>query len=653
MYRAELRNEDMNESAVRDRSVTEPDGRCTYRYRITGPDDIAHVETFAPELLRPGNTIHGCLSAIAAEQPEKDAVIYVEEPDFLEPRQRVTYAELVMSIEAAACLFSATAGEQRSVVGVMMPMLPEGLIGTWGAAAAGIGVPINPFLQRESLLSILGTTRATALLTTPDIWESKVPGGLDYLKQAIPSLKRVFLVGGSGLDDDFVTQMQRYRGSGMPPGIDDDPRRDCLIMPTGGTTGTPKLVRMSHAGQLTIAWNVGSLMGPQADGVTAHGMPNFHCGGTISLGLRTLLFGQTLLTLTAQGFRSRLAVEKFWDIAKHYRVTSLLATPTTALALLNDTKSDPVGHCVYDFHCGGSALPMDLVRAFHERFGVWLRENWGMTEVHGTVTGHPNDGQQPRVGSAGRALPNYRILAVELDESNRVTRICEPGERGALIIGGPSISAGFLNAALDADFHVTGVGDGLLWGNSGDLGTVDPEGWVWVFGRAKDVIIRGGHNIDPKEIEDALALHPAVHLAAAVGQPSQSKGELPIVYLQPKDKALVTVDELMDFCRDRVQEKAAVPVEVIILDEMPVTAVGKISKPMLRVDALVRAVERTVGHVTGPQVACRVEVDKSGRRQLVEVTVGSGGKNMVERIREELLGYEFATQVKVSDRPDR
>ncbi|HEY3003657.1 MAG TPA: AMP-binding protein, partial [Kribbellaceae bacterium] len=381
-------------------------------------------------------------------------------------------------------------------------------------------------------------------------------------------------------------------------------------------------------------------------GVVGHGMPNFHCGGTISLGLRAMLFGQTLLTLTTAGFRSREVVASFWDIARYYRMTSLLATPTTAAAILA-AGGDSTGHDVADFHVGGSAVPMDLVRAFHERFGIWLRENWGMTELHGTVTGHYNDGSRPLVGSAGRALPHFRVRAVELDEAGRYVRDCAPGERGALLIGGPSVTDGYLAAEHDAEFFPADLDGDLRWGNTGDLGTVDADGYVWVFGRAKDLIIRGGHNIDPREIEEALARHPAVHLAAAVGRPDAGKGELPMAYVQLKDGATAEPAELLEFCRGHVQEKAAIPAELVVLDELPLTPVGKVSKPALRADALEREV-RTL--VADPSYGCEVRVDSSGPRQRVVVVLDGADEDTVSSLARRLAAYDFASSVHTLER---
>lgn len=602
------------------------------RRRVASAEDVADLERLRPEDLRPGDTIHSCLTAAAAEDPGKPAIVLVEPPDFGTPTRTLTYRELIADIERSASLFHQLAGPD-SVVGVMLPMIPGGLTALWGAATAGIGVPLNPFLEQTALSRILTGTRATTLLTTSDVLAER--GGPEGLFAQVPSLRRIFTV------EDFRRAIDGYDGLDFEP--DGDPDRTVMVMPTGGTTGTPKLVRRTNRGQLTVAWNVGALMGSDRDGVVGHGMPNFHCGGTISLGLRAMMFGQTLLTLSTVGYRSREVIASFWDIARRYRMTSLLATPTTALALLH-ARGDAAGHCLADFHVGGSTVPVELVRAFHDRFGIWLRENWGMTELHGTISGHFNDGTPPRAGSAGRALPHFTVRAVELDSSGRFVRDCAPGERGALLIGGPSVTSGYLSAEHDAGFFPAGLDDDVAWGNSGDLGTVGEDGYVWVFGRSKDVIIRGGHNLDPREIEDALAAHPAVHLAAAVGRPDARKGELPMAYVQLKDGARAEAAELLEFCRRHVQEQAAVPVELVVLDELPLTPVGKISKPALRMDALVREVRSLVD-----VPSCEVRVDDSGPRPRVVVVLDQA--DGVAALTRRLATYEFASTVQTREAP--
>ncbi|HEX3962462.1 MAG TPA: AMP-binding protein [Trebonia sp.] len=626
--------------------------RELHRSRVRSIADIRTMERFEFEQLRPADTILGCLSAVSAENPGKDAIILVEPPDLRRPASVVSFAHLVAAVEESASLFREIAGGP-SAVGVMLPMIPESLTALWGAATAGVGVPLNPFLELGSLASILSRTKASALVTTREIIESKFGISAADLTARVPGLSRVYYT-----DDDstgetgFVHALLAYRGRGLVFLPDPDPWRDAMVMPTGGTTGDPKLVRMSQAAQLSVASNVGALMGSEADGVVGHGMPNFHCGGSLSLGLRALMHGMTLVTFTASGFRSRWAVENFWPIASHYGITSVLATPTTASALLTYPGQPEPGHRLTDFHVGGSTLPVDLVESFHDRFGIWLRENWGMTEVHGTVVGHPNDRRPPRIGSAGVALPRSPVRAVILDEANRYVRHCEPDEKGVLLIGGPTITRGYLDAEQNESFFVHGMPEPGMWVNTGDIGLLDEDGYVFVSGRTKDLIIRGGHNIDPREIEDALGLHSSVRIVAAVGRPDRDKGELPVAYVQLAEGDRVTTDELMAFCRDKVQEKAATPVDVIVLDEMPVTPVGKIAKPVLRRMALESELRSAVDLVAGRKVDCEVLVDDSRARRkvIVRLHAGDGTQPDLEALRGRLNGYEFTTSVELAPR---
>jgi len=617
--------------------------RTLVRRRIHGPADIAEIERLAPAQLRPADTVLGCLRAIAAEDPGHPAVLLIEPPDLMTPARTLTRAELVAGIEDSANLFHAVAGAD-SVVGVLLPMVPEGLVTLWGAQTAGRAVPVNPFLETPALTTILNRTAATTLVTTSGILADK--GGAQALHEAVPSLRRVLTVDDPDSEYDLSAAVGPSAGGGLDFTPDDDPARDSLIMPTGGTTGAPKLVRMTQAGQLTVAWNVGALMGNEPDTVTLHGMPNFHCGGAVSLGLRTLLFGGTLLTLTRDGFRSKVAVGQFWDIARRYRVTSLLATPTTVTILLHG-QDDGEGSTIRDFHVGGSPISTDVLESFHDRFGIWLRENWGMTELHGTTTGHYDGGRRPRVGSAGRPLPFVRVKAVELDEDGRWVRDCAVDERGVLLTATPTAMAGYLDPALDAGYFPVGVPDdlpaGWRWGNTGDLGSVDPDGYVWIFGRAKDLIIRGGHNIDPGEIEDALVRHPSVHLAAAVGRPDRTKGELPMAFVELREGGAATAEDLLDHCRTHIGERAAVPVEIVVLDRLPTTPVGKIAKPALRTRALVGEISRVV---RGRTTDGHVRLDESGPRARAVVTVPDTAT--AEALRAPLSGYPFEISLVVA-----
>jgi fatty-acyl-CoA synthase len=186
-----------------------------------------------------------------------------------------------------------------------------------------------------------------------------------------------------------------------------------------------------------------------------------------------------------------------------------------------------------------------------------------------------------RVGSIGLRIPGQDMKAVILDDSGRYLRDCVGDEPGMLVISGPNVFAGYALPEQNERLWVD-TGDGKRWLNTGDLGRGDTDGYFRLTGRKKDLIIRGGHNIDPAAIEEPLHRHPAVQLAAAVGRPDAHAGELPVAYVQLKPGAQATEQELAKFVRERIGERTAVPKHIRIVDAMPLTGVGKIFKPELK-----------------------------------------------------------------------
>jgi fatty-acyl-CoA synthase len=606
--------------------------------------DIAAVERHRFEDLLPAGTILGCLEAAAALNPDKPAIKHLVSADIAVPPRVITYRELIEQIRAAASLFEEASQGEKPAVAVILPMLPEGLIAAWGAASVGIGCQINPYLEMKHITAIMNAAKATVLVTTTNAFGPGAWDKLGDIRAAVPTLRRVLIVGSDEPEQGFALACQAQAAKGSPFHPVTDPTAVAIYLPTGGTTANPKLVPMTHIGQLINAWINGALGGSTTDGVVGHAMPNFHVGGFVVLGLRALIFGQTLLTLTTDGFRNPAVIKNFWDIARHYGMTSVLATPATAAAILS-TGASAEGHPIRTFHCGASTIPVALARAFHEKFGVWLRELWGMTEVHGVVSGHPN-GIEPMIGSVGVQMPHQPVRAFVVDGQNRFVRECEPGERGVLVISGPGVMRGYVNSELNAAFHVANAPDGKVWANTGDLGMVDKDGYIWIFGRAKDVIIRGGHNIDANLIEEVLVRHPAVQLAAAIGLPVPAKGELPIAYVQLKPGAHATAEELLELCRREVQERAAIPTAITVVEQMPMTAVGKISKPVLRFGVIRDVAADVAGKTLGGARECTVTVDERGARPVALIAVAGAADPQVEAdLADAFRTYEFTTSI--------
>jgi fatty-acyl-CoA synthase len=223
-------------------------------------------------------------------------------------------------------------------------------------------------------------------------------------------------------------------------------------------------------------------------------------------------------------------------------------------------------------------MPLELMRGFQQRTGLKILEGYGLTEGTCVSTVNPPRGES-RLGSIGLRVPLQQMKAVVLDDAGAYQRDCETDEVGVLLISGPNVFVGYRIAehSLWVD-----TGDGRRWLNTGDLGRQDADGFFYLTGRKKELIIRGGHNIDPASIEQPLHEHPAVQIAAAVGRPDAHAGEVPVAYVQLKPGAEVGEADLMRFVQSRIGERAATPKAIRIIADMPLTGVGKIFKPTLK-----------------------------------------------------------------------
>ncbi len=253
---------------------------------------------------------------------------------------------------------------------------------------------------------------------------------------------------------------------------------------------------------------------------------------------------------------------------------------------------------------GGSAIPVAVGKAIQDKFKLPVLEVYGMTETSSVHTiAYPD--RPIRIGSVGLPVPYSRVRIVKLDADGRFERDCATDEIGVVTMAGPGVFGGYLNQTHNVGAFVDGH-----WVNSGDLGRLDADGYLWITGRAKDLVIRGGHNIDPGPIEDIMFQHPAVGFAAVVGQPDAYAGELPIGYVQLKPGASVQPGELEAWVRERTPERAAAPVQIIPIDPMPLTGVGKVFKPQL---ALGRG-ETRLHQYTRAASRSRHRLQREGRR---------------------------------------
>ena len=573
---------------------------------------------------------------------------------------RWSYADLLAGIHQTANMLHALGVGPQDAVAVLLPGCLEYHLALWGGEAAGIVQPLNPLLTDEKLVALMTAGRAKVLIAYGSDSESGMWSKAMRLRGQVPTLTTVLrvaphdeAVGAAGALPEGVADFNALRSAEpsdrLMSGRDIAPTDIAAYFHTGGTTGAPKLARHSHGAQVFTAWASVQVAGMNAQGISINGYPLFHVAGVLPASLASLSAGVEVIIPTTSLLRNKEVLANYWKLVEKYPPTSLSAVPTVLAALANvplaGADISSIGYC----RTGAAVLSPELAARFERLFGLHVHESLGMTEMAGISTITPPGVHGP-AGCVGFPLPYMQMRIVALDESgNASDRDLPPGEQGMVLFKSPNLFSGFVDPADNAKAFTA---DG--WLATGDLGWIDGEGRLNLSGRSKDLIIRSGHNIDPKVIEDALGAHPAVQLCAAVGAPDAYAGELPVVFATLVPGASATEDELLAFTAARVDEAPAKPKSVIVIENMPMTNVGKIYKPELRAMAASRVVSATVAQVCDElDVAqdARPRVQSEGE-SLVQVRIdaaaaGALAAMLQERIRTALEPLPFKTRVLV------
>ena len=350
---------------------------------------------------------------------------------------------------------------------------------------------------------------------------------------------------------------------------------------TGGTTGLPKIAVREHLNEVFDAYAMMRMLGDAiGPGKTLFcGLPLFHANGQLVTGLAPWSVGAHVVLGTPEGYRGAGVLAGFWEIVEHYRINFFSGVPTIYSALLQQPCSGRDISSLQLAMCGAAPMPVELFRRFESATGIRILEGYGLTEGACASSLNPPAGES-RIGSIGLRLPYQQMAVLQLDAAGNYQRHCLPGEVGVIAISGPNVFRGYLQAEHNQGVWLT-LGDGQHWFNTGDLGRQDAEGYFWLTGRKKELIIRGGHNIDPQVIEEPLYRHPDVEMAAAVGRPDLHAGELPVAYVKLRAGSTVTSAQLLEYLAQVIAEPAAMPKRLQLLDDMPLTAIGKLFKPTL------------------------------------------------------------------------
>lgn len=549
---------------------------------VLGPEDVPRIEAVPlAERGLPANTYQLLRRSVQAAPDAPALHLLGEDGGPWREAPVWTYADLLRHVHQAANTYTAHGLRPGGVVGIMLPNSGWMFAALLGAEAAGVANPVNPALGEEHIAHILELTKAELLVADVRLREKA-----ERIRDMVPSLREVLLVGG-----DFEAAAATQPDDRLVSGHEPEPGDICGYFHTGGTTGTPKVAPHTHAMQVYMAWAIGFIGVYTGDAVALAGLPLFHVNALHVTGLGAFMHGRPVVSLGPLGYRDRALTADFWHIIEHFRVTSFSAVPTVYAALppvpdgvdLSSLRAGAVG---------AAPLPGRVRDKFEADAKVPMLEGYGLTEATCATSATPPFA--PRAGSVGLRLAYQHVKAVTVDADGRPVADCAPGETGVLAISGPSVFPGYLGP--DGPDPAGSVFDG--WLLTGDLGAVDEDGYVYLQGRAKDLIIRGGHNIDPIPVEESLLAHPAVTGAAVVGRPDPHSGEVPVAYVTvarpdpapgPATEPVTEADLLL-WGKEHAPEPAAAPKAVHIIDAIPVTAVGKPAKSLLVADSVARIV---------------------------------------------------------------
>lgn len=581
-------------------------------------EDIEAIEARPYDELVTARSLYGLLLATAQNVGDRKALTVLNTPDPADVGVTLTHRELLGEVTRAASLFRALGlAPGRGVAAFLSPTLPDLPALLLGAQVAGVASSINYLLSREAIVDLLNAEEATILVVPAlDLDETcwaKARGMLDD----VPTLTDMLVIGASGPLPPRHRAVGKALTSHRTDALDFAPPQDrdavCALFHTGGTTGRPKLVQLTHGNQIHAAFGFGQVFGYDENDTVFNGFPFFHVGGTMTVGLSVLAAGGHVVVPSPYGMRMPRTVERYWSLVEAFRATVIGGVPTSIAAITDSWVDGSDISSVRMAVTGGAVLPAAVGARFEATTGIRLYETYGMTETAAAIAFNPGRGT-PLPGNVGFRAPYSQTRVVRI---GREDILCGPEESGLVQVKGRQVFPGYVDPA-----HNTGTLAADGWLTTGDVGYLTADERLVLTGREKDLIVRSGHNIDPAAIEDAANRFPGVQISAAVGMPDQYAGEVPALFVVPAPGVLIDSKALRDYLEAAVHEPPARPRSVLVIDALPVTAVGKIFKPALRDLAIREKVRLEAEAACGTATAVSVEVGlDEQKRTVVDVAV--------------------------------
>lgn len=598
----------------------------------------------SPRIGRPqrASSVYDVLAEASAANPGLHALTYLRTADS-SSAVRLTYREFLARLDGVACLLKRSGVGRFDVVSILSPNVPNALIAFFAAETVGIVNPINYLLRSADIEGMMRAVGSKVLIAAgpedADIWSK-----IQDIRTRVPSLAHVFTTGEPG---EAAMSLQEavavHPADVLSPADLPGPNDVAAYFHTGGTTGLPKLAIHLHRNQVHSSGALADSWHFNAETRLINGLPLFHVAGSLLLALGPLSRGGEVILPTSTAYRNRRVILDYWRLVEQLGVTICGGIPTTLAALLEV----PLAGCNISSlkFCltGGSHMPAAVAQSFKQKFSVDVRQLYGMTETAGLIAA-AHHSSSPDPFSIGEVIAGADVEARELKGDGELGDVLPPGELGMLVTRGPHVFPGYFGmTSLPGPFTDDG------WFITGDIGYMRSDGRLTVTGRAKDVIIRSGHNIDPAVVEEVAVRCEGVAVAAAVGMPDAYAGEVVVVYVMLMQGHAPSAAALMAQMSAGVPEPPAKPRHVFILDDMPTTAVGKIDKAALRRDATAHAVRAALRGIPLKEETFRISVKEGSGGQLavmVNLTNDYADISAVQAaISEELSRYSFSHEI--------
>lgn len=526
-----------------------------------------------PEVLSFGDVV-SAWNARVERNPHVDGIRYFD--------GRLSVSSMDAAANSLAQLFIARGVEPGDRIGISLqniPAFPLVMLGIW--KAGGAVLLLNPAYRREELAFLLQDSGACGVICAPEavdlMKDAAGENGLgfvwtasngDFQSRMDPRYPEQWSTQATGND---ITSLMSQQGTAADPGIVRHGDAPALLAYTSGTTGPPKGAVNTDRNILSVVSAYAPAVGVGSDDVVLAVAPFFHITGAV-VTLAMALLGGCELVLTGR-FQPEIALDAFREHGVTHTIGAI--TAFNAITRLKGVSGEEL-RSVRSLYSGGAPVPPAVVEEFEQRFGVYIHNAYGMTETTSGVIAVPHGSAAPVDPGSGTLSIGRALSGVDVRIIDETGRLCRPGEVGELQLRGPQVISEYWG---NAEATTAAFTEG--WLKTGDVAFIDDGGWVYLVDRLKDQINVSGYKVWPREVEDVLYQHPAIHEVAVVGRPDEYQGESVAAFICVRPEAEVSSAEVVEFVKQRLAPYK-VPRHVEFVDELPKTQTGKIKRRDLR-----------------------------------------------------------------------